>query len=450
MQDFFIIFVHLSSSTMAYSLPLQAYICQKGIRNVFPSSTSRLLPGIESALPPIQSINSSPSSVLLTPLESGQIESFPTMHQILADNQTVYAAAYSTTQHDPRSQVRNDVIASSSLPFPAVEYFGKSLPCTLGYVVVLMLSVVAVHVAWDVINGKTELSPQSALHLTIHPPTPPPQAPVLQPEPAFRDYIHRLIATTAVSQSVVVIALLYLYRARSALQRQLVIGDVIDRRQGYSMCAASLMLGNKYLDDNTYTSRTWATLSGYSLWEINDCEKRLLQALDFQLNISLQEYNDWLRLLALYTPVPAKEIKLTGIALSEPLIAESRAPLMPVTRRRISRIEMSRPASRKRSHAEPEVANVSKRVMLSTHQQPLATSQVVTYQDHPCMYTQPPAYSVPPPQMYPFAIDNSFAIQVSLTIRLYIVQCLTTLLYCLIRIIRLNTTNLLRRLRILV
>lgn len=271
------------------------------------------------------------------------------------------------------------------------------------------------HVAWDVINGKTELNSESALHLAMHPPTPPPQTPVTQPEPAFRDYIHRLIATTAVSQSVVIIALFYLYSARADLQRQLVMGDVVDKRLGYSMCAASLMLGNKYLDDNTYTSRTWATLSGYSLWEINDCEKRLLHALNFQLNISLPEYNDWWRFLALYVPSTLTNLtksKLDTAATSRPLTAESWAPIMPVSQRRVSRVETSRPTSRKRSYAEPEVPNLNKRVMLSTYQHPLATSHSVTQQDDLGMYAQVP-YSVPPPQLVPFTTESNYVFQVS-------------------------------------
>ncbi|GHJ89214.1 hypothetical protein NliqN6_5616 [Naganishia liquefaciens] len=281
-----------------------------------------------------------------------------------------------------------------TLPLPAAEYF--------------------VHVAWGIINGKTELSSQIALNFSTHPPTPPPQSPVLQPEPAFRDYIHRLIDTTAVSQSVVLIALLYLHRARAVLQRQLVIGDVIDKRQGYSMCAASLMLGNKYLDDNTYTSRTWATLSGYSLWEINDCEKRLLHALDFQLNIALPEYNDWWRFLTLYTPSPVaacEGVKADLAALSRPLTAEIRAPLMPVSQRRISRLDTSRPSSRKRSYVDPEVANVHKKIMLTAYQRPSTTQQPVNYQDPPATIRHMPAFALSKTQLYPCAVENSHGFQ---------------------------------------
>ena len=377
---------------MAYTLPLPAYICQKGILNVLPCSTSRLLPGIESTFPPIQSIDSSPSSILLTPVETGLSDQLHPLHKTQVDCRP-------GIDHGPMSHTP---LPSSTLPLPANEYFGKSLISMFNHHLVLTACIGTVHVAWNVINGRTELSSQPALHFSTHPPTPPPLVPILHPEPAFRDYILRLITTTAVSQSVVLIALFYLYRARSVLQRQLVVGDIVDKRQGFSMCAASLMLGNKYLDDNTYTSRTWATLSGYSLWEINDCEKMLLHALDFQLNISLQDYNDWWRFLALYTPSPVTALHGASTDLARPsrsLTVESRVPLMPVSQRRISRVETSRPSSRKRSYVDTEAANVNKRVMLSTHQRPPTTIQAVTFQDHPSKFSQEPHFSVPPPQL---------------------------------------------------
>jgi hypothetical protein len=287
----------------------------------------------------------------------------------------------------------------------------------------VLISGLTVYLAWDVINGKTNSALQSALQLTIHPPTPPPQAPTLHPDSAFREYIQRLITTTAVSQSVVVVALFYLYKARAHLQRLLLMGDTVDQPMAYGMCAASLMLGNKFLDDNTYTSRTWATLSGYTLWDINDCERKLLQALDFQLNITLQEYNDWWRFLSMYTPSEMSScgyVTTNNVSTSRPLSAESWAPIMPVNRR-IARIETSsRPASRKRSRADDEVDMPNKRSAISTQtrQTQAPSSQAAVYQP---MLGPPSANQVFMPTMqehlplqsYPFAFGNGGIMQVS-------------------------------------
>lgn len=287
----------------------------------------------------------------------------------------------------------------------------------------VLISGSVVYLAWDVINGKTNSALQSALQLTIHPPTPPPQAPTLQPDSGFREYIQRLITTTAVSQSVVVVALFYLYKARAHLQRLLLVGDIVDQPMAYGMCAASLMLGNKFLDDNTYTSRTWATLSGYTLWDINDCERKLLQALDFQLNITLQEYNDWWRFLSMYTPSEIGtfgKASLINVSTSRPLTAESWAPIMPVNRR-IARIETSsRPASRKRSRTDDEIDMPNKRstISIQSQQTHVPTSQAVVYQPMPGLPTGQQVSVATmqehlPLQTYPFAFGNGGIMQVS-------------------------------------
>ena len=115
MCEQFIILLHLSSVMMAYTIPLPAYICQKGIRNVVPGQTSRLLPSIESIFEPVHSIYSSPASVLLTPVEIGQPDHLAGMHQAPVDTRPV-------SEYIPRWQTP---ITMLTLPLPAAEYFGK-------------------------------------------------------------------------------------------------------------------------------------------------------------------------------------------------------------------------------------------------------------------------------------------------------------------------------------
>jgi hypothetical protein len=274
-------------------------------------------------------------------------------------------------------------------------------------------------------HGKIDTAFPSTLSLAINPLTPPPQAPTLQPESAFRDYLQRLVTTTAVSQSVVVVALYYLCQARARLQPQLVIGDIVDKRYGYSICAASLMLANKFLDDNTYTSRTWATLSGFTLWEINDCERGLLSALDLQLNISLPQYNAWWRFLTMYGPSFTYPFTSASAVpeMTRPMTAEATAPLMKASTRRVPHVDLlSRPGSRKRAYADVGVDSPNKRSFLDSqaYERSVPDSQPVMYQPQPYIAVQQP-YAAPFAQdlqqptssASQFALDWSATIQVS-------------------------------------
>ncbi|KAJ9101178.1 hypothetical protein QFC21_003396 [Naganishia friedmannii] len=327
------------------------------------------------------------------------------MQQISEADQYVYPTTYPTVFRDlePKMEHAPLLAAAPVLPFPVVDYFA--------------------YIAWDIMHGKIDTAFPSTLSMAINPPTPPPQAPTLQPEPAFRYYLQRLVTTTAVSQSVVVVALFYLYKARARLQPQLIISDIVDKRYGYSICAASLMLANKFLDDNTYTSRTWATLSGYTLWEINDCERGLVSALDFQLNISLPEYNDWWRFLTLYGPSFTYPFTPSSVVpeMTRPSTAEVTAPLMKAPTRRLPRVEvLSRPGSKKRTFDDAGVDSPNKRSFLNAqgYERLVPDSQPVMYQPQPCTAHQQP-YAAPFMQdlqqplqsASPFAFDWSATIQ---------------------------------------
>lgn len=82
----------------------------------------------------------------------------------------------------------------------------------------------------------------------------------------FKNFTQNIIGTTALSQAVLVLSLWYIDRLRR-------LNGMVKAAPGseYRLCATSLMLANKYLDDNTYTSKTWSTMTGIPLQEMNVC-----------------------------------------------------------------------------------------------------------------------------------------------------------------------------------
>ncbi|PCH33180.1 hypothetical protein WOLCODRAFT_62655 [Wolfiporia cocos MD-104 SS10] len=56
-------------------------------------------------------------------------------------------------------------------------------------------------------------------------------------------------------------------------------------------------MANKFVDDNTYTNKTWSEVSGIDLTEINKMEKEFLLGIDFGLYVDEATYNSWLNLL---------------------------------------------------------------------------------------------------------------------------------------------------------
>ncbi|KAK7688018.1 hypothetical protein QCA50_008388 [Cerrena zonata] len=110
--------------------------------------------------------------------------------------------------------------------------------------------------------------------------------------PAFTRFMQKLLETTQVSQSVIVLSLRYIYRLKEC--NRFTHGHAGSE---YRVAVAALMLANKFVDDNTYTNKTWSEVSGISLEELNKMEREFLMGIDFSLYVDEPTYYSWVNLL---------------------------------------------------------------------------------------------------------------------------------------------------------
>ncbi|EAT76466.2 hypothetical protein SNOG_16094 [Parastagonospora nodorum SN15] len=61
----------------------------------------------------------------------------------------------------------------------------------------------------------------------------------------------------------------------------------------YRLLTVALMLGNKFLDDNTYTNKTWAEVSGISVQEVHIMEVEFLSNMRYSLFTSKERWEEW-------------------------------------------------------------------------------------------------------------------------------------------------------------
>jgi hypothetical protein len=59
------------------------------------------------------------------------------------------------------------------------------------------------------------------------------------------------------------------------------------------MFLSAIMLGWKYTQENSYSSKTWARISGLSLKEINSNERAFLATINWRLYISSETFERW-------------------------------------------------------------------------------------------------------------------------------------------------------------
>ncbi|KAI2638313.1 hypothetical protein GGS21DRAFT_538477 [Xylaria nigripes] len=113
--------------------------------------------------------------------------------------------------------------------------------------------------------------------------------------PAYKKWVHSILTTTQVTQNVVFLALLFVYRLKKT--NPLVYGNPGSE---YRLLTVALMLGNKFLDDNTYTNKTWAEVSGLSVKEIHVMEVEFLSNMRYGLLTSKEQWQSWLEKLACF------------------------------------------------------------------------------------------------------------------------------------------------------
>ncbi|KAJ3931952.1 MAG: cyclin-domain-containing protein [Lentinula lateritia] len=110
--------------------------------------------------------------------------------------------------------------------------------------------------------------------------------------PTFVSFMQKLLETTQVSQSVIVLSLHYIYRLKERNRF-----TPAQAGSEFRIAVAGLMMANKFLDDNTYTNKTWSEVSGIELTEINRMEREFLMGVDCNLYVDKATYESWLNLL---------------------------------------------------------------------------------------------------------------------------------------------------------
>ncbi|USW53495.1 Putative cyclin PHO80 [Septoria linicola] len=130
-----------------------------------------------------------------------------------------------------------------------------------------------------------------------------------KPTTGFRKWVTTILSTTCVAQNVVILALLFVYRLKK-------LNPSVRGKPGseYRLLTVALMLGNKFLDDNTYTNKTWAEVSGINVAEVHIMEVEFLSNMKYCLFTSEQDWAQWQSLLGKFAsffdqasrPVPAR------------------------------------------------------------------------------------------------------------------------------------------------
>jgi hypothetical protein len=109
--------------------------------------------------------------------------------------------------------------------------------------------------------------------------------------PPFRKFVSGLLSSTRLPSSTILLGMNYLARRINMLNAN---GTYkANEGQVWRLLTIGLLLGSKFLDDNTFQNRSWSEVSGISVAEINLLEHEWLNCIGWTLYVNLDESKDF-------------------------------------------------------------------------------------------------------------------------------------------------------------
>lgn len=113
--------------------------------------------------------------------------------------------------------------------------------------------------------------------------------------PAFRKFCSQILTSTRLPKATILLGMNYLSKRVNGLK----LSGPFHPHEGqvWRMLTIALLLGSKFLDDNTFQNRSWSDVSGIPVVELNKLEVDWLSGIGWNLYVNLersQDYNAWL------------------------------------------------------------------------------------------------------------------------------------------------------------
>jgi hypothetical protein len=105
---------------------------------------------------------------------------------------------------------------------------------------------------------------------------------------SYRKWVHQVLCATRLPSATILLSLHYLSQRLTMMPATQEADYVL-----YRTVTVALILGSKFLDDNTFINRSWAEVSGIPVQALNGLETEWLVAIDFKLHRDPNEPQGW-------------------------------------------------------------------------------------------------------------------------------------------------------------
>lgn len=119
------------------------------------------------------------------------------------------------------------------------------------------------------------------------------------PQTPFRKFLNQILSSTRLPSTTILLGMNYLSKRMTLMKMKGGAGALkMTEGQVWRMVTVALLLGSKFLDDNTFQNRSWAEVSGIAVGELNAMEFEWLSVIEWALYVDLDrssDYNAWLK-----------------------------------------------------------------------------------------------------------------------------------------------------------
>ncbi|KAH8167278.1 hypothetical protein CIB48_g928 [Xylaria polymorpha] len=115
--------------------------------------------------------------------------------------------------------------------------------------------------------------------------------------PAFRKFVNQILTSTRLPSTTILLGMNYLAKHINMHQHAGTY-DNVSEGELWKMLTVGLLLGSKFLDDNTFQNRSWSDVSAIPVAELNVMEANWLRDMDWMLYVNLDrshDYDAWLK-----------------------------------------------------------------------------------------------------------------------------------------------------------
>ncbi|QIW94609.1 hypothetical protein AMS68_000127 [Peltaster fructicola] len=126
--------------------------------------------------------------------------------------------------------------------------------------------------------------------------------------PAFRKWVHQVLSATRLPSATILLSLHYLSDRLKVFPDSVPTGE----NQIYRLLSVGLILGSKFLDDNTFINRSWSDVTAIKVSELNILELKWLRLIEYNLHVDASCVQTWSDLWVKFD----KERSVHGVRLS--------------------------------------------------------------------------------------------------------------------------------------